>query len=555
MSNVHSDDIFSLISSLQKSQDTDKLIVEILSFASDIAQADGCFLYKITPSKYINLEYINIKSLRLSVKGASCDKFFAPEYLPQSKNKKNKHPSEICAVTKDILNTPNLYNEPSIDASALKIFDLENSYNSVSLLAFPLFDSNENVISVVQFINAKNSDGKTVTFSTKIQDQVVSLCQLISVLLERQQQAIIYNKFLESIVSTFTKIILSKAPHISSIKNSVPVIAQMIAVAASTTSDENFKDFEMSDNQWNLLNIASWIYDCGRIMAPDYVLNKSTKLETVSNRIHEIRNRFEILRRDAHIEYLQKRLNNVADKEILQAEFVSKVKKLHDDFNFVGLCNNDTFDLSEEDISRLDEIASQTFTRYFDRSVGLSPQELVNTNTKNLTDTEVENLIQDRPEQISSEYNNGELSNLKIVEGTLNPTEKDKTRQHILSTSEILSSVPFPKEYSDVVEIINTYNKLMLGNNTSQKDHSKTTTIAKIIHLATIFASLSANQTPFFKPKKLSEIMKTMQKLKNNRVIDPDLYDLFVKSEIYSDYAKEHLNADQIDEINIEEII
>ena len=338
MSNVHSDDIFSLISSLQKSHDTDKLIVEILSFASDIAQADGCFLYKITPSKYINLEYINIKSLRLSVKGASCDKFFAPEYLPQSKNKKNKHPSEICAVTKDILNTPNLYNEPSIDASALKIFDLENSYNSVSLLAFPLFDSNENVISVVQFINAKNSDGKTVTFSTKIQDQVVSLCQLISVLLERQQQAIIYNKFLESIVSTFTKIILSKAPHISSIKNSVPVIAQMIAVAASTTSDENFKDFEMSDNQWNLLNIASWIYDCGRIMAPDYVLNKSTKLETVSNRIHEIRNRFEILRRDAHIEYLQKRLNNVADKEILQAEFVSKVKKLHNDFNFVGLC-------------------------------------------------------------------------------------------------------------------------------------------------------------------------------------------------------------------------
>lgn len=61
----------------------------------------------------------------------------------------------------------------------------------------------------------------------------------------------------------------------------------------------------MSPEDWYALHIASWLHDCGKVTTPEYIVDKATKLETIYNRIHEIRDRFEILRRDAHIEYLK----------------------------------------------------------------------------------------------------------------------------------------------------------------------------------------------------------------------------------------------------------
>ena len=547
--------LFSLLSSIQNNDRQDDLVINILEFVAEITNSDGYFLFKISPSKYINLEHIKIKSIHLTANGVSCDKLYQPSYIPDIKNKELKKPSDVCAAFKEIINSPNIYNETIFDTSHFKKFDLEYNYNSVSLLAFPLSDSNGNVISVVQLLNAQTPSGKIINFPQALQEKVVSICQLISVVLERQQQNNTYNKFLESFVSTLAKIVLSKTPHIASHNNHVPLIAQRLAVAISTSSDKPFKNFEMTDSQWNVLNIASWIYDCGKIMAPDHILNKSSKLETVYNRIHEIRQRFEILWRDAHIEYLQKRLNNIADKETLQAEFVEKIKKLHDDFEFVGMCNNDNIELKKEDISRLDEIASQTFTRYFNKTTGLSPVELQNIDTNISSQSQTEYLLQDLPEQTSNSYNTGELSNLKTKNGILNPTERKKILEYALNTSNLLIDIPFPPEYSNIPEIITSHEKSMKGLTPLQEDFSQTTIIAKILSLATIFASLISKESPCAKNKKLSKIMKIMQKMKNDGIIDARLYDIFIRNDIYIDYAKEYLDASQIDEINIEEII
>ena len=87
------------------------------------------------------------------------------------------------------------------------------------------------------------------------------------------------------------------------------------------------------------------------------------------------------------------------------------------------------------------------------------------------------------------------------------------------------------------------------------QDLSKTTTLGKIIAFASVFEQLSSSETPYNKTKKLSEILKIMQSQKNYGIIDADLYNIFIKNEIYLDYAKEYLDPSQIDEINIEEII
>ena len=166
----------------------------------------------------------------------------------------------------------------------------------------------------------------------------------------------------------------------------------------------------MSNDDWYALNIASWLHDCGKVTTPEYIVDKATKLETIYNRIHEIRNRFEILRRDAHIEYLKKRLANVAPQETLQAEFVNKIKELDAEFDLVAKCNIGDTPLTNEDIEALEKLSKKQFVRYFSRAKGISWAERDHMeDLEAASHPQFENLLQNRKDHILGQYNRGEL--------------------------------------------------------------------------------------------------------------------------------------------------
>ena len=78
---------------------------------------------------------------------------------------------------------------------------------------------------------------------------------------------------------------------------------------------------------------------------------------------------------------------------------------------------------------------------------------------------------------------------------------------------------------------------------------------AKIMAIADIFEALTASDRPYKEPKKLSEVMKIMQEMKNSGHIDPALYEVFIKSGVYRDYAEQYLNKQQLDQINPEDYL
>ena len=84
---------------------------------------------------------------------------------------------------------------------------------------------------------------------------------------------------------------------------------------------------ETPDERWEF-EVAAWLHDCGKVTTPEYVVDKATKLETLYNRIHEIRMRFEILIRDAEIETYRKRLAGDADERLLMAELAETVNQM-----------------------------------------------------------------------------------------------------------------------------------------------------------------------------------------------------------------------------------
>ena len=90
--------------------------------------------------------------------------------------------------------------------------------------------------------------------------------------------------------------------------------------------------------EWYELHLAAWLHDCGKVTTPEFVVDKATKLETIYNRIHEVRARFEILRRDAEIECLKGKLAG-GDPAELDAAFEAECRQLEADFAFVAESN------------------------------------------------------------------------------------------------------------------------------------------------------------------------------------------------------------------------
>lgn len=78
---------------------------------------------------------------------------------------------------------------------------------------------------------------------------------------------------------------------------------------------------------------------------------------------------------------------------------------------------------------------------------------------------------------------------------------------------------------------------------------------ARMIAIADIFEALTAEDRPYKRGKTLSEALRIMNIMKNNARVDPELFELFLRSGVYLRYAERFLQPEQIDAVNIEEFL
>src|SRR4029077_9639506 len=140
----------------------------------------------------------------------------------------------------------------------------------------------------------------------------------------------------------------------------VPELTKMLAQAACDARDGPYRDFALSEDEWEAVHIASWLHDCGKVTTPEYVVDKATKLETLCDRIHEVRTRFEVLKRDAEIAYWKACMAG-GDEAALASRLCAELAALDDDFAFVAGCNEGGESMAPESIARLQRIAQRTW--------------------------------------------------------------------------------------------------------------------------------------------------------------------------------------------------
>lgn len=368
----------------------------------------------------------------------------------------------------------------------------------------------------------------------------------------------------------------SKSPYTGGHCARVPEITKLIAQAACNSTTGPYKEFELDADQWESLHIASWLHDCGKVTTPEYVVDKSTKLETIYDRIHEIRMRVEVLKRDAEIDYWQQ-ISKGADPDSLRINLESKLQQLDDDFAFIAECNEGGEFMAPEKIQHLTEIAEYTWERTLDDRLGVSWEESQRQQkTAAKTLPVQEKLLADKAEHIIEreagdkipqdnpwgfkldvpeyKYNRGELYNLSIEKGTLTKEERFKINDHIVQTIIMLENLPYPKHLADVPLVAGSHHEKMDGTGYPKRLTAADMPVtARIMAIADIFEALTASDRPYKKSKPLSAALRIMSHMAKDQHIDPELFHLFLSSGCYLEYAQKFLDPEQIDNVDISE--
>ena len=153
----------------------------------------------------------------------------------------------------------------------------------------PLRNRQKKVIGVVCLLN----DAASGALPRELVSFVEALSGTAAIAIEKQDLLRAQKQLLESFIKLVAGAIDAKSPYTGGHCQRVPELATMLAAAACEAKQGPFRDFAMNDDEWETLHIAAWLHDCGKVTTPEYVVDKATKLQTIYDRLHEVRMRFE----------------------------------------------------------------------------------------------------------------------------------------------------------------------------------------------------------------------------------------------------------------------
>jgi HD-GYP domain-containing protein (c-di-GMP phosphodiesterase class II) len=517
---------------LSAEKDHDRLLELILVKAMGITNSDGGTLYVCTNEKSLKFEILHNHSLAVHKGGTSGEEILLPpiSLYDDEGNTNNKMVAAYAVNSAQTVNIEDAYTNEDFDFSGTRNFDKKMGYRSTSFLTVPMTNHEHDIIGVLQLINTidKNTN-KIISISALDQQLIESLASQAAVIITNKTLINAQKNLFDSFIQLIATAIDEKSPYTAKHCRRVPVITDMLADATNKIDRGPLKDFSMNDNEMYELNVAAWLHDCGKITTPEYVVDKSTKLETIFDRINLVDIRFEVLKRDAVITALKAIIKENKDCDDIDKELENnsalknRLKELGDERIEIEKYNIGGESLLDNDLKRIKELSENVY----ENSVGESVHLL----------------------------NDNEVENLQISRGTLNRKEREIINNHVSMTIKMLESLPYPKHLKNVPEFAGCHHEKMDGTGYPNKLKGNQMSIpARMIAIADIFEALTAGDRPYKKGMSLSRALKILGRMKLENHIDPDLFDVFIDKKIYLIYAKEHLNKDQIDEINFQDI-
>jgi len=518
---------------LSSEQNPSVLLEEILMGARELTNADAGTLYIVEgtgplTAKRLRFALVQNDTLQIHFGGTGqpVDKTFSdiPLYLGELPNERMV--AAFSVLQNKMVNITDAYQEEGFDFQGTRQFDQRTGYRSESMLAVPLNNHENETIAAIQLLNKKDTAGNTIAFNDEDMELLSSLASQAAIALSNRQLIDDLHQLFESFTQVIATAIDAKSPQTGAHCRRVPDVTLMLAQAANGAKYPGIEKFEMSDNDMYALEIAAWLHDCGKIVTPPHIVEKATKLETISDRIAVIEARIEIFLRDQRIAALEAEVTALKTGEPLQESarhFEKSMSFWQQTLDFLRATNKGGEFLSDEDIEKLEQLSHYHYTTIEGQQQPLITQE--------------------------------ELVNLSVRRGTLTDEERQIMNDHMVHTIAMLEQLPFPKHLKNVPEYAGGHHERMDGTGYPKGlSREEMSVPARIMGIADVFEALTAPERTYKKPMPLSKTLTIMGRMVENQHLDPDLFNLFIEHKVYMEYANKHLQPEQIDEVDLTQL-
>ncbi len=496
------------------------LLEMILSIARRFTKADGGTLYLVDDkNKSLVFNVIHTESLNIK-KGKP---FIDLPDVPLFDHDNSPNLSNVSSYvfhTGKIVNIADVYKSKRFQFQGFKKFDETLHYRSQSMVVIPMRNHEDNIVGILQLINSKDPfSNKTISFSKDDQEKATALASQASVILTQQILILEMKNLFEAFIKAIAVLIDEKSKQTGGHIQRVTELCMMIAKKLNQDG-KTFKAISLSPNQMDELRIAALMHDTGKITTPDHIINKSTRLETVLDRIELIETRWELFKTNQKLIAAQKQLalfdQTTKQKEIRQIkrDCNEKIDKLETEFNTISSINSSKQVLDQNLIDQLKKIHAKSDT--------ISGKHLL--------------------------YLTGnEFENLGILNGTLTSDERDIINSHASLTERTLNKLPWPKKLVNIPSIAGAHHEKLDGSGYPLRLTKENINIqARILAIADIFEALSAQDRSYKNPMKLSQIVMILEQMGEKGLLDKDIIKLFFNSKMHLEYAKKYLAPSQI---------
>lgn len=484
------------------------LLEKIVLLAREFTGADAGTLYMQEQYK-LYFKVVQTESLNIYIGGDDGNIDWTPVGLHNEDGTENfSNVSAVAALTGETIVIDDCYDEPNYDFSGTKIFDKKNNYRTKSMIVIPLKDFEGDVIGVLQLINKRHPEsGKVISFGSFDRESAIALASQATVSILNAKLVYELERFLEIFMQSIGEAVDAKSPYTGNHVKKVGILTKKISEAMNDDKIQ-YKGMIYDKDRSRLLEIASWLHDVGKITVPDHIMDKATKLEGVVDRIEIIAERFEIVKRDLKIEYLEHKIS--------KERYIEMIDDIEKDYLFLTEINSGDIFMTNEKLEKLELISKKSY------------------------------LLDDKEVPLLRE---SDLQNLSIKKGTLTEEERKIIMSHANMTYKILENIPFPKKFIEAKHIASNHHEKLNGKGYPRGLTAEELSLDdRILAIADVFEALSSVDRPYKAPKTLSEIFKILSFMVKDGEIDGDIVRFIFDSKIYLEYAKEEMLPEQIDE-------
>lgn len=471
--------------SLTSEKDYNKLLEKILKECMRNTNSDAGTLYLY---KNNTLEFKIMRTNSLNIyRGGNGEPIKLPPVPFTEKNV-----CTYCAIHKKIVNINNVYDNSQFDFSGPMKYDSITKYKTQSMLVIPLADHENELIGVIQLINALDINGNIINYTAKDEFITFALASQAAVSLSNMQHLQSVKELLFSFASVMASAIDERTPYNANHTKNVALYTEQFIDFINSENEKGIINEYFSENRKDQITLAARLHDIGKIVIPLRIMDKADRL---GSKLTDIQKRFEIILCYLKIDFLENKLDEMTYK--------AEVQYINESLELIKKVNKSGF-LSDDLETKIKLLSSKTYTKSD------------NTVIAYITADESECLL--------------------IKKGTLTAKERKIMESHVSITSKLLSNFKFNKQYENVPKWAGTHHEFLDGSGYPNKLTAENMAAeTRILTIIDIYDALTSKDRPYKVPMSKEKAFSILHSMVDEGKLDKYYVDLFEKCRKYKE--------------------